>query len=104
MCSSDLMEYLGHEVVGLAADGQDALEKYDRIRPEVVLMDVRMPSMDGLTCTSLLAKRDPKAKVVIVTAGRTTQDQAREAGASAFVEKPFGVNELKEAIHALAPA
>jgi two-component system chemotaxis response regulator CheY len=99
-----VMEYLGHEVVGLAADGEDALEKYELVRPELVLMDVRMPRMDGLTCTSLLAKRDPGAKVLIVTAGRVTAGEAREAGACGFVEKPFGVTELQEAIHASAAA
>jgi CheY-like chemotaxis protein len=99
-----VMEHLGHEVVGCATDGQDALEKYDRFRPEVVLMDIRMPLMDGLTCTSLLAQRDPDVKVVIVTASRTTENQAREAGARGFVEKPFAVSQLGQVIHALAAA
>ena len=99
-----VMEYLGHEVVGLATDGEDVLEKYERTHPELVLMDVRMPRMDGLTCTTLLAKRDPNAKVLIVTAGRVTASEAREAGARGFVEKPFGVTELQEAIQSLATA
>jgi DNA-binding NarL/FixJ family response regulator len=96
-----VMEYLGHEVVGVAGDGEEALEKYLRTQPEIVLMDVRMPRMDGLTCTSLLAKHDPKAKVLIVTACRTTESEAREAGARGFVEKPFGLVELQKAIDAL---
>jgi DNA-binding NarL/FixJ family response regulator len=98
------MEYLGHEVVGTATDGHEVLEKYQRMHPEVVLMDVRMPRMDGLTCTSLLSKQDPNAKIVIVTAGRTTATEARNAGASGFMEKPFEITELKRLISALAPA
>jgi len=98
------MEYLGHEVVGVASDGQEALEKYRSRKPEVVLMDVRMPRMDGLTCTSLLAKHDPDAKVVIVTGGRTTENEARKAGARGFVEKPFEITQLNELIHSLAAA
>lgn len=98
------MEYLGHEVVGVASDGQEALEEYHRVRPEVVLMDVRMPRMDGLTCTSLLAKQDPNAKVVIVTGGRTSEHEAREAGARGFVEKPFEIEQLGRLIRSLAAA
>ena len=48
------VQYLGHEVVGLATDGQDALDQFDHVHPDLVLMDVRMPGMDGLTCTGLL--------------------------------------------------
>ena len=88
------MEYLGHEVVATATDGEEALQQYDRVRPEVVLMDVRMPLMDGLTCTEKLSKQDPKAKVVIITGGRTTEKDAVDAGARALVEKPFEIDEL----------
>jgi two-component system chemotaxis response regulator CheY len=98
------MEYLGHEVVGVANDGQEALEEYQRVQPEVVLMDVRMPRMDGLTCTSLLAKQYPNVRVVIVTGGRTSEHEAREAGALGFVEKPFEVEQLGRLIRSLAPA
>lgn len=98
------LEYLGHEVVGFAADGEETLRQYETTQPELVVMDVRMPLMDGLTCTSLLAKNH-QAKVVIVTGGRTTETQAREAGASGFIEKPFDVSDLGRAIDgALAPA
>lgn len=93
------LEYLGHEVVGLAANGEETIEKYKAMQPELVVMDVRMPRMDGLTCTSLIAKSHPEAKVVIVTGGRTTESQAREAGASGFIEKPFDVFDLDRAIH-----
>jgi two-component system chemotaxis response regulator CheY len=99
-----VMEYLGHEVVGIASDGQEALETYAHVHPEVVLMDVRMPRMDGLTCTSLLAKQDPNAKVVILTGGRTSEHEAMEAGARGFVEKPFEIDQLDQLIHSLAAA
>ena len=99
------LEYLGHEVVGFAADGHEAIEKYAAMRPDLIVMDVRMPRMDGLTCTSLLSKSDPTAKVVVVTGSRTTESEAREAGARGFLEKPFDVTDLDRAIHvALAAA
>lgn len=95
------MEYLGHEVVATATDGEEALQQYDRVQPEIVLMDVRMPRMDGLTCTTRLAKQDPNAKVIIITGGRTTEQDAVSAGARALVEKPFGIDELGQIIHSL---
>ena len=99
-----LMEHLGHQVVGIASDGQDALEKYAHAKPDVVLMDVRMPRMDGLTCTSRLAEQDPGARVVILTAGRATEADARQAGALASMEKPFDLHELDAVIHSVATA
>jgi len=91
------LEYLGHEVVGFATNGEETIKKFETTQPELVVMDVRMPVMDGLTCTSLLAKNH-QAKVVVVTGGRTTESQAREAGASGFIEKPFDVFDLDRAI------
>ncbi len=96
-----VLEYLGHEVVGIATDGEDALQKCMNKHPELVLMDVRMPVMDGLTCTSLLTKREPNAKVVIITAGHATESEARAAGALGYVEKPFEVSHLDEVIHSV---
>jgi DNA-binding NarL/FixJ family response regulator len=73
------LEYLGHEVVGFACDGHEAIEKY--------------------------SKSDPSARVVVVTGSRTTESEAREAGARGFLEKPFDVSDLDRAIHcALAAA
>jgi two-component system chemotaxis response regulator CheY len=93
-----VLEYLGHEVVGIATDGEDVLQKCANKQPELVLMDVRMPRMDGLTCTTLLTQREPGTKVVIVTAGHATESEARAAGALGFVEKPFEVSRLNEVI------
>ena len=98
------MEYLGHEVVATASNGEEALAQCQQLHPEVVLMDVRMPRMDGLTCTARLAEQDPGAKVIIITGGRTTEEDAVGAGAQGFVEKPFGIDELGQMIHSLAAA
>ncbi len=97
-----VMEHLGHEVVGTATDGIDALEIFERTHPELVLMDVRMPRMDGLTCAAKLTELDPSVRVVVVTGARTTEEEARQAGAQGYVEKPFEIQELDELIHALA--
>jgi len=99
------LEYLGHEVVGFASDGYEVIEKCKSAQPELIVMDVRMPFIDGLTCTAMLAKSDPDTKVLIVTGSRTTESEARKAGARGFLEKPFDVSDLDRAIHgALAAA
>jgi DNA-binding NarL/FixJ family response regulator len=93
------VQHLGHEVVGFASDGLEVIEKCKSAQPELILMDVRMPFIDGLTCTAMIAKSDPAAKVLIVTGSRTTETEALQAGARGFLEKPFDVTDLKRAIH-----
>ena len=97
------LEFLGHEVVAVAGDGAEALRVYPTAHPDVVMMDVRMPVMDGLTATAkLLAECDPNAKVVIVTGGRSTEKDATTAGACGFVEKPFELDHLDQVIHSVS--
>lgn len=96
-----VMEHLGHSVVGLARDGAEALEKYQLTRPEVVLMDVRMPKLDGLKSTTLLIERDPKARVLMLTGGRTTVQVARQAGAFGLLEKPFDIDALAALVNSV---
>jgi two-component system response regulator AlgR len=98
------LEYLGHEVVGLARNSREAVRLYRRQLPQVVLLDVRMPGVDGLRCARHLRHRDPQAKVVILTGGRTTPQQAKEAGARALMEKPFDIYELGDLIRAVGHA
>lgn len=70
-------------------DGADALEAYRKHRPDVVLMDVRMPRMDGLTATRLLIQHYPNARVIILTDydDDELRSTAREAGACAYALK-----------------
>lgn len=98
------LEHLGHEIVATAVDGEEALGKYLRTRPDVVVMDVKLPCMDGLTCTTLISQQDPRARIVVVTAGRTTAREARDAGAQALVEKPFELDQLRLTFDQLAVA
>ena len=70
-------------------DGADALEAYETHRPDVVLMDVKMPRMDGLTATRQLLQRYPQARIVIVTDydDDELRGAARESGACAYALK-----------------
>ena len=98
------VESLGHEVVGTVSNGQQVLEQYGQKHPDLVLMDVLMPELDGLACTSLLAQRDPQSRVLIVTGTRYTEEDARQAGAKGYLTKPFALVELGHLLHAVVAA
>lgn len=98
----DLKETLieeGYDVVGEAADGDEAVRLVEELRPDVAILDIKMPGTDGLTAArSIIDAR--LAAVVILTAfsQRDLIEQARDAGALAYVVKPFHRNELVPAI------
>src|SRR5215218_10218686 len=98
----DLAEMLGeagYAVVGQAADGAAAVELAERERPDLVILDVKMPVLDGIAAAERIA-RARIAPVVILTAfsQRELVERARDAGAMAYLVKPFSKNDLVPAI------
>ncbi len=95
-----LLEQCGHEVVGEGGNGVEAVAKFNQLRPDVVLMDITMPEMDGITALKEIKKIDPKAVVVMVSAigqERSVKD-AVIAGARNFIIKPFQDDKFQEVI------
>lgn len=98
----DLAEMLrdeGYEIVGEAGDGQEAVELAEALKPDLVIMDVKMPRRDGIDAASEIASKRI-APIVILTAfsQRDLVEKARDAGAMAYLVKPFNVNDLIPAI------
>ena len=94
----------GFEVVGVAADGDEAVELAHRLSPAVVLMDLRMPNVDGVAATRRLAAELPAVKVVVLTtfADDTSIMGALEAGAIGFLTKDAGREQIALAVRSAA--
>ncbi|HYE88087.1 MAG TPA: response regulator transcription factor [Vicinamibacterales bacterium] len=92
------------QVVGTAHDGNDAVTQAEKITPDVVLMDISMPGLNGLAATAKLIERCPGAKVVTLTrhADNSYLQQLMRAGASGYVLKQSRPSELLHAIRAVA--
>ncbi len=88
-----LIEDNGFVVSGEAENGEEALRAYRSLKPDLVIMDITMPLMDGLEATKKIVSFDPKAKIVIVSARgeKPMVIKAIEAGAQDFIVKPFEV-------------
>ena len=94
----------GFEVVGEAADGTEAVALTVRERPDVVLMDLRMPDLDGASATAEIRARRPETEVLVLTTYDTDADIVRaiEAGAIGYLLKDVPHEELSRAVHAAA--
>ena len=90
-----------------AADGKAALHLIDQHQPEVMILDVMMPVMDGWSVLEELGKGDrPRPRVVVVSARTSPEDRARAArlGVDAFIPKPFELEDLIEVVRSLLPS
>jgi two-component system, chemotaxis family, chemotaxis protein CheY len=87
-------------VVGSAANGAEALELFQKIRPQVVTMDLTMPEMDGIACIQQLVAIDPTVNILVISAlsDKATGIEALKKGARGFLCKPFSEEQLLEAL------
>jgi two-component system chemotaxis response regulator CheY len=90
----------GHEVVGEAANGHEAVARFQELRPEVTTLDITMPELDGISALREILAFDPTARVVMCSAlGQETKVlESIKAGAKDFVVKPFQPERVLEAI------
>ena len=94
----------GIEPVGAAADGEEAVALGARLRPDVVLMDLRMPALDGVEATRRIRAAQPDTEIVVLTthADETSILDALSAGARGYLTKDAGIAEIARAVHAAA--
>ena len=95
----EMLEEEGYDVVGEVGDGQQAVDRAAELRPDLVILDIQMPVLDGLGAAERIAG-DRIAPVIVLTAfsQRDLVERARDAGAMAYLVKPFNKNDLVPAI------
>lgn len=100
MMIKDILTKNGFEVVGEAADGNQAVEKYKELSPDLVTMDITMPEKDGIAALKEIKSLDANAKIIMCSAmgQQAMVIDAIQAGAKDFIVKPFQADRVIEAI------
>ncbi|MCP1490652.1 two-component system chemotaxis response regulator CheY [Peribacillus frigoritolerans] len=101
MMIKDILSKNGFEIVGEAADGAQAVDKYKETHPDLVTMDITMPEMDGIKALKEIKKINPQAKVIMCSAmgQQAMVIDAIQEGAKDFIVKPFQADRVLEAIN-----
>jgi two-component system, chemotaxis family, chemotaxis protein CheY len=97
---SRMVESFGGQVVGEAGDGRAAIAEYDRVHPDLVLMDITMPEMEGIEAAERIVRQHPEARVIMVSSVGYQENivAALQRGARHFVQKPVKADVLYEVI------
>ena len=100
MMIKDILTKNGYNVVGEAENGLKAVEKYQETKPDLVLMDITMPEMDGIQALKKIKQADPNASVVMCSAmgQQAMVIESIQSGASDFIVKPFQPDRVLEAV------
>ncbi|MHA2053735.1 MAG: response regulator transcription factor [Candidatus Hodarchaeales archaeon] len=96
MIYTKLLAMEGHDVIDSASNGKEAIEKFGElpIKPDIIIMDYRMPVLDGLHAMKHILEKTPNAKVLFVSAEKRVEKEALEAGAIGFFTKPTSIRNL----------
>ncbi len=100
MMVKDVLTKNGYTVLGEAENGQKAIEKYKELNPDLVIMDITMPEVDGIQAVKEIKKIDPNAKIVMCSAmgQQAMVIESIQAGARDFIVKPFQADRVIEAV------
>ncbi len=100
MMIKDVITKNGFEVAGEAVNGMDAVDKYNELKPDLVLMDITMPEMDGIQALKKIKEGDGNAKVIMCSAmgQQAMVIEAIQSGAKDFIVKPFQAERVLEAV------
>lgn len=96
----NLIDKMHYEVVGYAADGEEAVRKFKDLTPDLITMDILMPRMNGIKSIKEIRRLSPKARILVISALSDPDlvKEAMAAGASDYITKPFSVSDLKSRI------
>lgn len=96
----DILEIGKHSVIGEAIDGVDTIEKFTKLKPEILLLDLAMPKKDGLAVIKEIMAATPDAKIILITAADNPKiiDQCLKEGAKTYISKPFEFDKVLKII------
>lgn len=97
----DILGIGKHSVIAEAVNGEEAVDLYFKTNPDLLLLDLAMPKKDGLTVLKEILEKDPKAKIVLITASDDQKiiNQCLQIGASSYISKPFNFNSVLKQIN-----
>ena len=100
MMIKDILTKNGYNIAGEAENGQKAVEKYAELKPDLVLMDITMPEMDGIEALKKIKALDPGAKIIMCSAmgQQAMVIESIQSGAKDFIVKPFQADRVIEAV------
>lgn len=100
----NILESNGHEIIDEAVNGQEGVQKFQALKPDVVTLDITMPVVDGVEALKMIKALDPKSKVVMVTAAgqKNKMIECIKAGANEFLTKPFEQQEIVDVINKMS--
>ena len=100
MMIKDILTKNGYEIAAEAENGQKAVEKYGEVKPDLVLMDITMPEMDGIQSLKKIKQIDPAANVIMCSAmgQQAMVIESIQSGAKDFIVKPFQADRVLEAV------
>ncbi len=96
----NILESNGHEIVDEAVNGQDGVQKFQALKPDVITLDITMPIVDGVVALKMIKALDSNSKVIMVTAAgqKNKMIDCIKAGANEFLTKPFDQQEILDVI------
>lgn len=97
----DILSIGEHDIVGEAIDGQDSIDKYKELNPDLILLDLAMPKKDGLGVVKEVIDFDPTAKIILITASDDQKiiQECLNSGATSYISKPFDFNVVLKGIN-----
>jgi two-component system chemotaxis response regulator CheY len=97
---NDILSIGNHTVVGEAINGEQTVELFFKISPDLLLLDLAMPKKDGLTVVKEIMEKNPQAKIILITASDDQKiiNQCLELGASSCISKPFDIKNILKQI------
>ena len=100
MMLKDILTKNGYEVVGEAANGNEAKQKYDELQPDIVTMDITMPECDGIQALKSIIAKNPSAKVIMCSAmgQQAMVIESIQSGAKDFIVKPFQADRVIDSV------